>query len=94
MTRDIAAEMSELVRRGYKQTSRKNRTIAIIPEGMTAMEALATVEPDYTDRLRERMEREAADRFRRFHAQNHGLERKLDQEEFDVFRGVGGESSY
>lgn len=82
----VEEEMRRLVDEGYRQVSRKFRHVARLPDGMTGLEALRSVDPDLHDRMMQRMEEEAADHFRRVHASEQGLWLTLTTEEFDAFR--------
>lgn len=90
-------EGRRLVAEGWMQTSRKFRHVARVPPGMSPIEALRAVDPRAAADLEDRLQRWAADSFRRTHAQhplvaeNH---RELDIGTFAAFRKAGGESSY
>ena len=61
-------EAQALIARGYMQVSSKNRTLARLPPGKTALEALAEVDPQAAKDIRERMEDQARSRYLRMYA--------------------------
>ena len=83
---DTEERIRMLVADGYEQISSKNRVVARLPEGMTGIQAIERFEPEMLVRSMERMEREAAERFRRFHAREHGLTLTLTDREFYLYR--------
>ncbi len=88
------AGAAALVRDGYKSTSNKYRNVARLPEGKTGLEALRDCAPEEYARIMEQAERQAADRYRRFNAAEHGDQETLTVDEFKAFRSAGGESSF
>lgn len=87
----------ELVARGWRQTSRKFRMLAKIPDGMTGMQALREADPRAADELEDRMNRQAADTFRRSHICKTLFPecfQEVDQPTFDAFRRAGGEGGH
>lgn len=88
-----ATKVEKLIRRGYKQTSSKYRTVACLPEGMTGLQALESYNPDAYKALMERTEQQAADTFRRVNATGL-LQLELTEEEFTEFKKKGGEVSW
>ena len=84
----------DLIARGYKQVSRASQTIARLPEGETALEALKRSDPCAYRRIIEDAERLAADYYRRMLASEEGNTRTLSVEEFAAFKKAGGEASW
>lgn len=90
-------EGRRLVAEGWMQTSRKYRSVARVPPGMTAIEALRTVSPREAADLERRLEQWAADAFRRSHSKDPLVTENrlvLDIGTFAAFRKAGGESSF
>lgn len=90
-------EGAQLVKEGWKQTSRKYRMIARIPEGYTAIEALKESDPKAAEDLLRRLNQWAANSFRRLGRPSDKFKdcfRELDEETFKAFRKAGGESSF
>ena len=83
-----------LIDQGYKQTSRRHRLVSRVLPGKTALEAMEEIDPDYVRDLHERMERMAADHYRRMHADHQGDQEQLDIQTFVAYRALGGESSW
>jgi hypothetical protein len=75
---------------GFKQTSNKFRHVARLPPGMTGLEALEEVEPSFARELLRRVEEQAAEHYRRIHADRHGLRETLDLRTFQAFKRADG----
>jgi hypothetical protein len=61
--------IDELIAQGYEQTSRKYRIVARLPPGKTGLEALAEVDPGLAANILRNANEQAAQQFRRVHAQ-------------------------
>lgn len=80
----------ELVAQGYKQISRKYRTLGRLPEGMTGLEALATADPDLAKRMLDGVNERAGEQFMRCFARGKELTVTLTQGEFaEYLRATG-----
>jgi hypothetical protein len=88
--RDTAEIAAEWVSQGYRQISRSHRLIARLPENVTALEAIARLDPEMHRRMLELVEQRAADYYRRMYAKQEGNELALMADEFDAFRAAGG----
>lgn len=76
--------IDRLVSGGFEEVSPRKTTVARVPPGMTALEALREVDPDYAKELLEEAENAAAFEYRLNHAK--GMNRKdLTLEEFNEF---------
>ena len=85
----------ELLVQGYKQTSRKFRMLAKVPDGYTPIQALRRASPTEAKRVEEQFHRWASDAFMRLSNKNAVPEFsycyiEIDQETFDAFRRLGG----
>lgn len=88
------SKVDELLKRGAQQISRKHRTVAVLPEGMTGLDALERYCPEEFERLMQRIEDSAADSYRRSPAayrNGHQINLTVDQfQEFLQRTGRGG----
>ncbi len=94
----------KLIKEGWRQTSRKYRMLACLPDGMTGKEALyearmreiGDVNREYWEKEIKRWidilgENSCADHFRRVYAgRDDSLNMTLDEETFMAFRSLGG----
>lgn len=93
-TEDDLAIARERIAAGYRQVSRKHRTVAKLPAGETGLEALARRAPLAYAHLMQQMEQRAADTYRRIYAESEGNWLELDSFDFEAFRKAGGGASW
>lgn len=74
----------ELLQAGYRQVSRKHRSIARLPTGMTGLQALATKNPAFAARLLADAEESATEHYLRVYAPCI----ELSPAEFETFSRV------
>lgn len=79
VARDLAAE-------GWHQVSSNYRLIARLPEGMTGLEALETIDPNLAQDIREQAEAHAMRHFLRMYAEH----KELTPEQFRAFKLIHG----
>jgi hypothetical protein len=89
------AAAKEIIADGWYQVSRRFRTVARLPDGMTGIEALARDARKSYGRDSEEWanmlgERSAGDHWLRCFADKKGCWKELDQPTFDAFRKLGG----
>jgi hypothetical protein len=70
----------------WKQVSNKYRLVARMPEGKTALEALAEANPELHAVVMKRAEQWAHDDYLRFCAEKHGLQKELSVEEWAEYK--------
>jgi len=68
--RDCRSVAQRLVDEGYKQVSRKYRTVARLPPGMTGLEAMRTVDPAFVEDMMRRLNDAAAEQYLRVYAKD------------------------
>lgn len=85
---DARKTAQSLIDQGYKSTSNKYRFVARLPEGMTGLEALKQVAPDYYEHMMRRIECEAVAQYLRAYSKDYIV---LTPEEFMAFKQLGGE---
>ena len=64
----VHRDVRELIRNGYTQTSRRFRRLAKLPDGMSGIEAMQTVDPTWIKERMSRLEADAAELFCRVHS--------------------------
>jgi len=84
---------AELVAAGYMQVSRKYRTIARLPPGKTAIEAMKELHPHAYQQVLEDIEQSAMRQYLRVYAHSDGNTLELTEEQFNAFRDAGGQSA-
>ena len=77
--------VDELLQQGVKQISRKYRTVARLPVGMTGLDALRERSPERYAQIMRRAESWAAEEYRIGVAKDYGDEFELTVEEFSEF---------
>lgn len=80
---DLDERAQWIIDQGFKQVSRRYRTVTRLPPGMTGLEALRSWSQMQYDQLMERMQYQAADTYRRMCPTAEKLE--LSVEEFNAF---------
>jgi hypothetical protein len=87
-------DVKELIAQGYQQTSSRYRTVARLPPGKTAVEALRDCDPNAYKQIIKRIEQQCASAYRRLYAEKNGDQVELSLEEFAAFKAAGGETSW
>lgn len=82
---------AELVAAGYMQVSRKYQTVARLPPGKTAIEAMKELHPRAYQRILEDIEQSAQRQYLRLYARADGNTLELTEEQFNAFRAAGGQ---
>jgi hypothetical protein len=82
-TAEETAEAQKLIDQGYKQTSARYRSLCRIPEGMTPLEALRSVDEEAAKDLEERLQDWAESHYMRIYSRN-----KRPQDHIEVSVGV------
>lgn len=77
----------ELAEQGYKQVSSKYRMVGKLPDGMTGIQALATVDPELAKRMQQTADASAEHQYLRVYDK---ATLKLTEEEFQDFKKAGG----
>jgi hypothetical protein len=80
---DVDERAQWIIDQGFKQVSRRYRTVTRIPPGMTGLEALRSWSPEQYDQFMTGVQRQAADMYRRMCPTAEKLE--LGVEEFNAF---------
>lgn len=77
----------QLVAQGYKQVSSRYRIVARLPDGMTGIEALESVDASLAKHMRDTMNKQAAEQYLRVYAP---LEQKVEltEEEWIAWRDL------
>lgn len=91
--RTILAEpppVDALLAQGVRQLSRKYRTVARLPPGMTGLEALKERAPEKYKEVMKWAEERAADVYCRYEAQKHGDQFDLSVEQFNEYLAKTG----
>lgn len=79
----------KLVEDGYEQISRKYRTLARLPEGMTGIEALRSADPFLAQRFLDNAERAAKEQYMRVYSKAEDRA-ELTVEEFNAYLKATG----
>jgi hypothetical protein len=79
---DTEEKISDLIKRGYRQVSRKYRRVAALPEGKTGIQAIRDADPSYYKGVVARIEESCADQYLRVYAKD---KLELTREEFAEF---------
>jgi hypothetical protein len=90
----MTINVQELIDAGYESTSNKYRTVARLPPGKTALEALRDASPHDYAMIVARIEQQCASTYRRLYASHNGHQVELTIEEFREFKQAGGKVSW
>lgn len=83
------SRVDQIIAGGFKQVSRKYRTLARVPAGKAPLDALREVNPQAAKRLEERIADWATDEYIRCHAEGENKV-ELSVEEFKEYLGKTG----
>lgn len=86
----VAPRVDVLLEQGVRQLSRKYRTVARLPPGMTGLEALKQRAPEKYARVMAWAEDRAAEEYCRYEAKKYGDEFELSVSEFNEFLAKTG----
>jgi hypothetical protein len=84
---------AELVAAGYMQVSRRYRTVARLPPGKTAIEAMKELHPRAYQQILDDIEQSAMRQYLRMYARGDGNTLELTEDQFNAFRAAGGQSA-
>ena len=92
----LKKKISGLISTGYKQISRKHRTLAKLPDGMNGFEALQKVDPSLANHMKAGFLESCADQYRRVYSRYDDNQIELSEPEFAEYlfqtgRGDRGE---
>jgi hypothetical protein len=79
-------QAQELLELGYRSISNKYRTIARLPPGKTALEALSEVDPEFAERILSQAADRMTEYYLRVHARQAGDVLELEPEAFSAFK--------
>jgi hypothetical protein len=85
-----APSVDELLKQGVRQLSRKYRTVARLPPGMTGLQALQERAPERYKEVMKRAEEWAAEDYCRYVAEKYGDHFELTVEQFNEYLAKTG----
>jgi hypothetical protein len=83
------SRVDNIIASGFRQTSRKYRRLARVPQGKTPFEALKEVDPHYAEMLLERLNNWAENEYLRVHANGEDVV-ELSDDEFKEYLAKTG----